>query len=254
MKKAVILISGGADSATVLAIALSLGYEMHAISFEYGQRHKIELEKAQGITYGKVKSHRIIQLDYECFNSSALVNKNIDIAKYAHLSEVEDAIPHTYVPARNNLFLSYALSLAESIGACDIFIGVHGSDFAQYPDCRPEFIAKFEELANVATATNQKISIHAPLINMNKSEIIAQGLKLAVDYSNTISCYDPDEEGVSCGQCCENERSGVGHENLQLSGPNLRAALSHVYHSSACRAWRKFCSFLLSGIPRMRYI
>jgi 7-cyano-7-deazaguanine synthase len=201
MKKAVILISGGADSATVLAIALNLGYEIHAMSFEYGQRHKVELERAQSIVYAKVASHRIIKLDYECFNSSALVNKNIDVAKYWHVSQVEDAIPQTYVPARNNLFLSYALSLAESIGAYDIFIGVHASDFAQYPDCRPEFIAKFEELANVATAAIEPISIHAPLISMNKSEIIAQGLKLGVDYSSTISCYDPDEDGVSCGQC-----------------------------------------------------
>ena len=201
MKKAVILISGGADSATVLAIALSLGYELHAVSFQYGQRHKIELEMAQRITYGRVASHRIIELDYSCFASSALVNKNIDVAKYSHVSEIEDEIPSTYVPARNNLFLSYALSLAESIGAYDIFIGVHASDFAQYPDCRPQFIAKFEELANVATASAEKISIHAPLIAMSKSEIIAQGLMLGVDYANTISCYDPNEEGASCGQC-----------------------------------------------------
>ncbi len=201
MKKAVILISGGADSATVLAIALEQGYEMYAISFDYNQRHQIELTKAKSITQNKVVEHSIVKIDSKIFQSSALANTKINVPKFKNSSEITDDIPVTYVPGRNNLFLSYALSYAESIGAFDIFIGVHRDDFSNYPDCRPEFVAKFEELANIATAAPQKISIHAPLLNLQKSQIIYEGLKRGVDYSSTISCYDPDEEGVSCGRC-----------------------------------------------------
>jgi 7-cyano-7-deazaguanine synthase len=201
MKKAVILISGGADSATVLAIALEQGYQVYAISFDYNQRHQIELHKAQKITKGKVVSHKIIKVDTSVFQSSALANLSLDVPKFSDFNELPTDIPITYVPGRNTLFLSYALSYAESIDAFDIFIGVHRDDFANYPDCRPEFIAQFEALANVATATPEKISIHAPLLDLNKSQIIHEGLKRGVDYSSTISCYDPDENDLSCGAC-----------------------------------------------------
>jgi 7-cyano-7-deazaguanine synthase len=199
MKKAVILISGGADSATLLAIAVEQGWQLHAISFNYGQRHLIELEKAKAITSNKVASHLIIDLDRSVFSSSALVNRSYAVDKFNSVADITNEVPTTYVPGRNNLFLSYALSYAESIAASQIFIGIHASDFAQYPDCRPEFIAKFQELVNVATCAVIKIS--APLINMNKTQVIHEGLKRTVDYATTISCYDPNPDGLSCAHC-----------------------------------------------------
>lgn len=201
MKKAVVLVSGGADSATILAIAKTDGFSIHAISFDYGQRHLIELEMAKNLTRNHADSYRIIKLDQAVFLSSALANNKIMVEKFASTDTIPDSIPNTYVPARNTLFLSYALSYAESISATHIFIGVHGSDVAQYPDCRPEFIAQFQELANIATATQFKIQIMAPLLTLSKAQVIERGLKLAVDYSSTISCYDPDQSGISCGSC-----------------------------------------------------
>jgi 7-cyano-7-deazaguanine synthase len=205
MKKAVILVSGGVDSSTILAMMQQMDYEIYAISFNYLQRHKVELEKiGQFIKDYNVKSHKIINIDLRSFGGSSLTDATIDVPKYSSEDELKDDIPVTYVPARNTIFLSYALGYAEVIGAHDIFIGVNAVDYSNYPDCRPEYIASFEATANLATALGvqgQRISIHAPLIKMTKSEIIATGLALGVDYSKTISCYDPSASGVSCSTC-----------------------------------------------------
>ncbi|WP_375327001.1 7-cyano-7-deazaguanine synthase QueC [Candidatus Tisiphia endosymbiont of Nemotelus uliginosus] len=205
MKKAVVLVSGGADSATVLAIVHKQHFEIHAISFNYTQRHNIELQKAQQLIKNyNVRQHKIINIDLGSFGGSALVDRDIEVPKYQNASELSMDIPITYVPARNTIFLSYALGFAEIIGAYDIFIGVHATDYANYPDCRPEYIDIFQKLANLATKAGmqgQNIIIHAPLINMSKTQIIKTGLDLKVDYSNTISCYDPSEAGLSCGTC-----------------------------------------------------
>ena len=205
MKKAVALVSGGADSATVLAIMEKENYEIHAISFNYSQRNNIELEKVKSLIKNyKVKQHRIINIDLRSFGGSALTDDTLEVPKYQDYHELQDDIPITYVPARNTIFLSYALGFAEIVGALDIFIGVHATDYANYPDCRPEYIKSFENLANLATSAGvqgNKITIHAPLINMSKGEIIKTGLALGVDYSKTISCYDPSFDGLSCGTC-----------------------------------------------------
>lgn len=205
MKKAVVLVSGGADSATVLAIIAKENYEIHAISFNYLQRNNIELEKIKSLVKNySVKQHRIINIDLRSFGGSALTDDKIEVPKYQDYTELQDDIPTTYVPARNTIFLSYALGFAEIVGALDIFIGVHATDYANYPDCRPEFIKSFEDLANLATSAGvqgNKITIHAPLINMSKGQIISTGLALGVDYSKTISCYDPSFDGLSCGTC-----------------------------------------------------
>jgi 7-cyano-7-deazaguanine synthase len=207
MKKAVILVSGGPDSSTVLTMVKNMGYEIHAISFDYSQRNsnKVELQKIKElIKLYNVKQHRIIDIDLRRFGGSALTDDQIDVPKYKDYHEIGTNIPLSYVPARNTIFLSYALGFAEIIGARDIFIGVHASDSANYPDCRPEYIKSFEVMANLATAAGvqgRRIQIHAPLLHMTKEEIIKAGLDLGVDYSKTISCYDPTEEGLSCGTC-----------------------------------------------------
>ncbi len=205
MKKAVILVSGGVDSSTVLAIAKSENYEIHAISFNYCQRNLIELDLIKSfIKDYDVAQHKIINIDLKNIGGSALTDGNISVPKYESHLDVKNEIPVSYVPARNTIFLSYALGFAEIVKATNIFIGVHASDYANYPDCRPEYIEAFETLANLATAnvaTNVKIKIRTPLINMTKAQIIATGLKLGVDYSKTISCYDPSEDGASCGSC-----------------------------------------------------
>lgn len=207
MKKAIILLSGGLDSATILEIAKKEGYECHALSFSYGQKHEIELESAKNIAQTQnVASHNIAKIDVKIFNNSSLTD-NLLVPKNQNVEDTNQPIPNTYVPARNNLFLSYALSLAESIGANDIFIGVNALDYSGYPDCRPEFIKSFENTANLATKAgveNNKFKIRTPLINLTKKEIIQTGFKLGLDYSNTHSCYDPiikDGEIYSCGEC-----------------------------------------------------
>jgi len=205
MKKAVILLSGGVDSTTSFAIAKAQGFEVYALSFSYNQRHSIELEKAKQVakSLGALQ-HLIINIDLSSFTTSALISSNIDVPKYDDVSEVGDNIPVTYVPARNTIFLSYALGFAEVIGANDIFVGVHAQDYANYPDTRPEYIEAFEKMANLATAAGvggNKVTIHTPIINMTKAEIIKTGLELGVDYSITSSCYDPDEQGKPCGKC-----------------------------------------------------
>ena len=201
MKKAVVLYSGGLDSTTCMAIARDQGFEPYALSFAYGQRHTIELEKAR--EYAPLigaKEHMVVDIDLRKMGGSALT-ADIDVPK--HLAEAGE-IPVTYVPARNTIFLSFALGWAEVLGATDIYIGVNALDYSGYPDCRPEFIQAFQQLANLATKAGVEgnpYHINAPLLNLTKAEIIQQGLALGVDYRFTHSCYDPTADGLSCGQC-----------------------------------------------------
>jgi len=201
MKKAVVLYSGGLDSATCLAIARSQGYDPYAMSFSYGQRHSVELEvaKANAKPLGAAE-HLVVDFDYRQVGGSALT-ADIDVPKEG----VGSDIPVTYVPARNTIFLSFALGWAEVLGAFDIFIGVNALDYSGYPDCRPEYIAAFEGMANLATKAGVegagRFTIHTPLISLTKGDIIRKGLKLGVDYSRTHSCYDPAPEGLACGRC-----------------------------------------------------
>jgi len=202
-EKAIILLSGGLDSATCLAIAKSKGYECYAMSFRYGQRHTIELEKAKAIAKeANVKEHIIVDIDLRSFGGSALT-EDIDVPKKSSIDEVEENIPITYVPARNTIFLSFALGWAEVKKAYKIFIGVNAIDYSGYPDCRPEYIKSYENMANLATregVEGRKLTIETPLLDITKGEIIKTGLSLGVDYSKTITCYDP-VDGKSCGRC-----------------------------------------------------
>jgi 7-cyano-7-deazaguanine synthase len=204
MKKAVILLSGGLDSTTVLAIAKAEGYECYCISFDYGQRHKNELQAAQAIARGAgVMDHKIARVDIALFGGSALTDDTISVPKGRDLEQSDD-IPATYVPARNLIFLSYATAYAEVIGATDIFIGVNALDYSGYPDCRPEFVEAFQATANLATkvgTTGGHLKICTPLLNMTKQEIIEVGLSLGVDYSQTISCYDITPDDQACRLC-----------------------------------------------------
>lgn len=204
MSKAVILLSGGLDSTTALAIAQAQGFEAYALSFRYGQRHSVELASAQRIAQAmQVKEHVIADINLRAFGGSALT-ADIDVPKGRDTHAMETSIPVTYVPARNTIFLSFALGWAEVLEAQHIFLGVNALDYSGYPDCRPAFIAAFENMANLATKAGvegHKLHIHAPLIQMSKADIIRQGLELGVDYSLTSSCYDPDEHGKPCGQC-----------------------------------------------------
>ncbi len=199
-KKAVVLVSGGLDSATTLAMARAAGYECYALSFDYGQRHRCELAASDAVAdfLGAVE-HRTLKLDLRQFGGSALTDDAIAVPDSGG-----EGIPVTYVPARNTVFLSLALAWAEVLGAHDIFIGVNAVDYSGYPDCRPEFIKAFEQMANLATKAGvegQSFTIHAPLIDLSKAEIIAQGTVLGVDYGMTVSCYNPDHGGLACGRC-----------------------------------------------------
>ena len=205
--KAIILLSGGIDSTTAMAIAKSKGKEIYSLSFRYGQRHAIELEASKKIAQSlQAKEHKIIDIDLRQFGASALTDE-IDVPKHESVEEIEKQkeIPITYVPARNTIFLSYALGWAEVLKADSIYIGVTAVDYSGYPDCRPEFIEAFEKMANLATKTGVTkeavLKIETPLINLSKAQIIQTGSKLGVDYSITISCYDPDLKGRSCGRC-----------------------------------------------------
>lgn len=204
MKKAVVLLSGGLDSATALAIAKSEGFACYALSFKYGQRHAVELEAARRVAESLgVTEHLVLNLDLGRIGGSALTD-NIAVPKNQDESEMSKEIPATYVPARNTVFLSHALAWAEVLGAQDIFIGVNALDYSGYPDCRPEFIESFQRMANLATKAGvegNRFHIHAPLIRMAKSEIIRTGIGLGVDYSLTHSCYDPVSDGRPCGRC-----------------------------------------------------
>ncbi len=219
-KPAVVLVSGGLDSATVLALAKSEGYDCHALSFDYGQRHRYELEAARCVCEASgVVRHITLPLDLRAFGGSALT-ADIDVPKDRPDDEMTAGIPITYVPARNTIFLSVALGWAEVLGAFDIFIGVNAVDYSGYPDCRPEFIAQFETLANLATQAGVegtgRFRIHTPLIDLTKADIIRTGLSLGVDYSLTHSCYDPDEHGHPCGHCdsCVLRAKGFAQANV----------------------------------------
>ncbi len=203
-KKAVVLLSGGLDSTTALAVARSEGYELYAMSFRYGQRHSLELESAGRVARAlDVEKHLITAFDLRAIGGSALTDQ-IEVPKERGAKEIASGIPVTYVPARNTIFLSFALAWAEVLGAQDIFIGVNALDYSGYPDCRPEYIEAFEKMANLATKAGVegrlRLKIHTPLIAMTKAEIIRSGLRLGVDYSLTHSCYDPID-GVACGKC-----------------------------------------------------
>jgi 7-cyano-7-deazaguanine synthase len=202
---AVVLLSGGLDSTTVLAIAQSEGFVPYALSFQYGQRHVAELDAARRIAAAAgVAGHVVPEIDLRVFGRSALT-ADIEVPKGRSEGEMGASIPITYVPARNTIFLSFALAYAETLGASDIFVGVNALDYSGYPDCRPEYIEAFEQMANLATKAGvegtQKLRIHAPLMQLTKEGIIRRGLELGVDYSATQSCYDPDEAGRACGAC-----------------------------------------------------
>jgi 7-cyano-7-deazaguanine synthase len=225
--KAVLLLSGGLDSTTTLAIAKQEGYEIYALSFAYGQRHAHELKAAKKIAaHMGVHEHRVATIDLATFGASALTQSDIAVPKDRTAKELAGGIPVTYVPARNTIFLSFALAWAEVLGAYDIFIGVNALDYSGYPDCRPEFIAAFEKMANLATAHGgtKKITIHTPLIDMSKAEIIRHGLNLGVDYALTTSCYDPDSDGRACGHCDACQLRLKGFRENRLGDPATYAA------------------------------
>jgi 7-cyano-7-deazaguanine synthase len=219
-KPAVVLLSGGLDSATVCAIARQQGFDIFALSVDYGQRHRFELESARRVAevFG-ARRHVVQQIDLSTFGASALT-ANIDVPKQRSDAQIASGIPITYVPARNTVFLSLALAFAETVEAADIFIGVNAVDYSGYPDCRGEYIRAFEQLANLATKAgvegSLRFSIHTPLLEWTKAEIILRGLELGVDYGLTCSCYDPDEQGVACGQCdaCQLRRKGFAEAGL----------------------------------------
>ncbi|HHB92459.1 MAG TPA: 7-cyano-7-deazaguanine synthase QueC [Thioploca sp.] len=215
MKKAVILVSGGLDSATALAIAKSQGYACYALSFDYGQRHKAELQAArQVVEHIGIVEHKFIHLNLDSIGGSALTDVDINVPTKG----LSGKIPITYVPARNSVFLTLALGWAEVLSAYDIFIGVNAIDYSGYPDCRPEFITAFEKLANIATKAGvegHKFKVHTPLINLSKAEIIQRGLSLGINYSMTISCYQPNAEGFACGVCDACRLRKDGFESVQ---------------------------------------
>jgi 7-cyano-7-deazaguanine synthase len=213
-RKAVVLLSGGVDSATTLAIAKEQCFMPYALSFRYGQRHECELEAASAVAKRSgVEQHTIVDIDLRVFGGSALTS-DVAVPKGRNPEEMSEGIPITYVPARNTIFLSFALAWAEVLACSDIFIGVNALDYSGYPDCRPEFIQAFQTLATLATKAGvegtTRVSIHAPLINLTKAEIIRKGVELGVDYSLTSSCYDPSEVGEACGLCdsCQLRRKG----------------------------------------------
>ena len=205
MKEAVVLLSGGIDSVTAMAIAMHEGYAVHALSFNYGQRHTIEIEKARHSAAAMgVKKHLVLDINLGAIGGSALTD-SIAVPKDREVAEMTRSIPVTYVPARNTIFLSCALAWAEVLGVFDIFIGVHAQDYSGYPDCRPEYINAFEQMANLAIKAavegKERVRIHAPLLYLSKAEIIQRGMALGVDYSLTHSCYDPAPDGKACGRC-----------------------------------------------------
>lgn len=226
-RKAVVLLSGGLDSATVAAIARSEAYQLHALSVDYGQRHRFELEAARKVadTMG-VAEHKLLSVDLSSLGGSALTD-DIDVPQSRSDEQMSTGIPVTYVPARNTIMLSLALGYAEVLGAADIFIGVNAVDYSGYPDCRPEFIAAYETLANLATKAGvectSRYRIHTPLIDLTKAEIIQRGTELGVDYSLTHTCYSPSPEGVSCGRCdaCLLRRKGFADAGLTDPIPYL---------------------------------
>ena len=227
MRKAVILLSGGLDSATCLAIAKNDGYELHSLSFKYGQRHEFEIGTAKKLAKSiGVENHIVMNINLREFGGSALTD-NIEVPKNRDKSDISCEIPITYVPARNTIFLSFALAFAETIESNDIFIGVNALDYSGYPDCRPEYIEAFQNMATLATKrsveSGDSINIHTPLIHLTKAEIIKKGRGLGVDYSNTHSCYDPFESGDPCGECdaCKLRLKGF-HDNGLIDPLNYK--------------------------------
>jgi 7-cyano-7-deazaguanine synthase len=220
LQPAVVLVSGGLDSATALAIAVNDGFDVRAISFDYGQRHRFELEAAERICRSMgIQEHLVFKMDTSIFQGSALTNE-IAVPHNRSEHDMEHGIPVTYVPARNTIFLAVGLGFAESTGANDMFIGVNAVDYSGYPDCRPEFIRAFEDMANLATKAGvegQRFRVHTPLIHLTKAQIIQRGLALGVDYSLTHSCYDPTPDGISCGECdsCQLRRKGFREAGVQ---------------------------------------
>lgn len=217
-KKAVILLSGGLDSATVVAIAKAQGYVCYTMSFDYGQRHRAELQAAERVAQQlNVVEHKVIGMNLNGIGGSALTDTSIPVPE-----ELGEGIPVTYVPARNTLFLSLALGWAEVLGARDIFIGVNAIDYSGYPDCRPEFVEAFERMANLATKAGVEgrgFAIRAPLQNLSKAEIIQAGIRLGVDYAMTVSCYQVDDDGRACGKCDSCRLRAVGFEEAGVSDP-----------------------------------
>lgn len=220
-RPAVVLLSGGLDSATALAVARADGFTPYALSFNYGQRHWIELDAARRVAVAqRAARHVIADIDLRVFGGSALT-ADIGVPRHDRAEDLPDGIPVTYVPARNTVFLSVALAWAETLAAQDVFIGVNALDYSGYPDCRPEYIRAFEEMANLATKAGvegrQRLRVHAPLIDMTKAQIIERGLALGVDYSLTHSCYDPDVAGRPCGRCdsCLLRRKGFAEAGME---------------------------------------
>jgi 7-cyano-7-deazaguanine synthase len=217
--KAVVLVSGGLDSATTLAIAQSQGYSCYALSFDYGQRHLVELQAARQVTESLgVVEHKFIHINLDSIGGSALTDSQIKVP----ISGLSEQIPITYVPARNTIFLALALGWAEVLSADNLFIGVNAIDYSGYPDCRPEFIGAFENLANLATKAGvegHRFRIHTPLIHFTKAQIIQEGLRLGVDYSLTISCYQPNSEGTACGVCDACRLRAEGFQALGIVDP-----------------------------------
>jgi 7-cyano-7-deazaguanine synthase len=220
-RKAVVLLSGGLDSTTTLAVAQSEGYEIYALTFRYGQRHEAEIEAARRIAaLSGVAEHVVAEIDLRAFGGSALTS-DIAVPKGRAPEEMSEGIPVTYVPARNTIFLSFALAWAEVLGANDIFIGVNALDYSGYPDCRPEYIEAFQRMADLATKAGvegrQKLVIHTPLISWTKAQIVKKGIELGVDYSLTVTCYDPSKDGAACGQCdaCRLRLKGFAESGMQ---------------------------------------
>jgi 7-cyano-7-deazaguanine synthase len=231
-KPAVVLLSGGLDSATALAIARAEGYVPYALSFRYGQRHSIELDAAKRVADSLgVARHVVADIDLRVFGGSALTDE-ISVPHHESVEELTDDIPVTYVPARNTIFLSYALAWAEVLESSDVFIGVNALDYSGYPDCRPEYIRAYEQMANLATKAgvegNQHLRIHTPLIELTKAQIIQRGLELGVDYSLTHSCYDPDPDGHACGTCASCLLRLRGFAEVGLGDPALNPALGRT--------------------------
>ncbi len=219
-KKAILLLSGGLDSATCCAIAKDQGYLLYALSFDYGQRHSVELDAAKRVAdHFSVLEHKIIRIDGSVMATSSLTSA-VAVPKNRDLDSSRSEIPNTYVPARNTVFLAYALAYAEILGVSDIFIGVNALDYSGYPDCRPEYIAAFETMANLATKSGvqgKKLTIHAPLINLTKAQIISRGVSLGFDYGITHSCYDPSADGFACGECdsCRLRKKGFAEAGVK---------------------------------------
>jgi 7-cyano-7-deazaguanine synthase len=218
--KAVVLLSGGMDSATAAAVALDQGFEVHALSFRYGQRHATELEAARRVADRLgVRRHVVLDIDLRAFGGSALTD-DVDVPKDTPLERIGSTIPATYVPARNTIFLAFALGWAETLGASDIFLGANALDYSGYPDCRPEYIEAFERMANLATRAGiegHRLCIHTPLISLSKAEIVKLGTRLGVEYALTWSCYDPTPDGTACGRCdaCILRRKGFREAGME---------------------------------------